>query len=231
MRMPRPGPGKGCRKTEASGRPMATPSSRTSSLKSSRSGSMSFRRMLSIRPPTLWCDLMVAEGPLNDTDSITSGYSVPCSRKSTLPISAASSSNTSMKLAPMILRFFSGSSTPASAARKRSDASTTRRFTPHSSRRRLRQSAASSCRSSPLSTITAWKRSPMARLSSTAATVESTPPDTAPSTLPSGPTTLRIASTSRSRNDAMFHVCGHLHMPSTKLESSVRPQGVWLTSG
>jgi hypothetical protein len=29
------------------------------------------------RPPTLWCDLMVADGPLYEIDSITSGYSVP----------------------------------------------------------------------------------------------------------------------------------------------------------
>ena len=49
------------------------PSSRTSSLKSSRSGSTSSRRMRSGRPPTLWWLLMVADGPLNDTDSMTSG--------------------------------------------------------------------------------------------------------------------------------------------------------------
>ena len=40
------------------------------------------------RPPTLWCDLMVTDGPpVKDTDSITSGYSVPCARNSAPPIS------------------------------------------------------------------------------------------------------------------------------------------------
>ncbi len=62
----------------------------------------------------MWCDLMVADGPLNEVDSITSGYNVPCARKSMPPIRSASRSNISMKVDPMILRFFSGSSTPAS---------------------------------------------------------------------------------------------------------------------
>ena len=34
--------------------------------------------MCSGRPPTLWCVLIVAEGPRALTDSITSGYKVPC---------------------------------------------------------------------------------------------------------------------------------------------------------
>src|SRR6267143_643342 len=59
MRTPRPGPGKGCRNTISRGSPDARPSSRTSSLKSSRRGSRSFRCRVSGRPPTLWCDLMV----------------------------------------------------------------------------------------------------------------------------------------------------------------------------
>ena len=47
---------------------------------------------------------------------------MPCTRKSTSPIFAASSSKTSTKRLPMILRFFSGSVTPfASAERNRSD--------------------------------------------------------------------------------------------------------------
>jgi hypothetical protein len=63
------------------------PSSLTSSLKSSLRGSISDRCMEAGSPPTLWCVLMVAEGPcetdhqrgageggtLYDTDSITSG--------------------------------------------------------------------------------------------------------------------------------------------------------------
>ena len=53
--------------------PRPTQGARTSSLKSSRSGSMSLRRMVASSPPTLWCDLIVAEGPLNEMLSMTSG--------------------------------------------------------------------------------------------------------------------------------------------------------------
>ena len=49
-------------------------SARTSSLNNSRSGSTSVMFMRAGRPPTLWCDLMVTEGPpVNETLSITSG--------------------------------------------------------------------------------------------------------------------------------------------------------------
>ncbi len=41
--------------------------------------------MRSGRPPTLWWLLMSADCPTMATDSITSGYSVPCARKSTCP--------------------------------------------------------------------------------------------------------------------------------------------------
>ena len=72
--MARPGPGNGWRQMKCSGMPSSRPSARTSSLNSSRSGSISFRFMRSGRPPTLWCDLMVTDGPpVNDTLSITSG--------------------------------------------------------------------------------------------------------------------------------------------------------------
>ena len=74
QRIASPGPGNGWRPTKASGRPSSRPSARTSSLNSSRNGSTSFMFMRSGRPPTLWCDLMVTEGPpVNDTLSITSG--------------------------------------------------------------------------------------------------------------------------------------------------------------
>ena len=57
-----------------SGRPSSRPSARTSSLNSSRSGSTSFMFMRSGRPPTLWCDLIVTDGPpVKETLSITSG--------------------------------------------------------------------------------------------------------------------------------------------------------------
>src|ERR1041385_4992834 len=67
---------------------------------------------------------MVTDGPpMAETLSITSGYSVPCARNSTPPILCASSSNTSIKVAPIALRFCSGSVTPASLARNSSLAS------------------------------------------------------------------------------------------------------------
>ncbi len=72
-RMARPGPGKGWRFTEASGSPSSRPSRRTSSLKSSRNGSTSPSFITSGSPPTLWWLLMVALGPLKETDSMTSG--------------------------------------------------------------------------------------------------------------------------------------------------------------
>ena len=60
MRMPSPGPGNGWRQTIASGRPSSRPTRRTSSLNSARSGSTSENCRSSGRPPTLWCDLMLA---------------------------------------------------------------------------------------------------------------------------------------------------------------------------
>ena len=64
---------------------------RTSSLNRVRSGSMSWNLMSFGRPPTLWCDLMLA-APSPQPDSTTSGYSVPCTRNLTsLPEAPASS--------------------------------------------------------------------------------------------------------------------------------------------
>src|SRR5207249_2602231 len=80
------------------------------------------------RPPTLWWDLIVAEGPRTETDSITSGYKVPCTRKSTCPMRWASSSKTSIKIAPILFRFCSGSTTLFRLSRKRLLASTPRIF-------------------------------------------------------------------------------------------------------
>ena len=73
--MPSPGPGKGCRHTISSGRPSASPTARTSSLNSMRSGSMSRNVMSAGRPPTLWCVLIVRAWRVSSllADSITSG--------------------------------------------------------------------------------------------------------------------------------------------------------------
>ena len=54
QRTPSPGPGNGWRYTMLCGRPRASPTTRTSSLKSSFTGSTSSIFMSSGRPPTLW---------------------------------------------------------------------------------------------------------------------------------------------------------------------------------
>ena len=123
-RIASPGPGKGCRPIIFSGRPSVRPTSRTSSLNNSRNGSTSFKFIFSGSPPTLWWVLMVAEGPLNDIDSMTSGYNVPCARKETPSTFFASFSKISINVFPIILRFCSGSITPRSRSRKRLDPST-----------------------------------------------------------------------------------------------------------
>ena len=54
--------------------PNVAPTLRTSSLNNSRNGSTSSNFITSGKPPTLWCDFIVAEGPpVAETDSITSG--------------------------------------------------------------------------------------------------------------------------------------------------------------
>ena len=60
IRIARPGPGNGWRQTIRSGRPSSAATARTSSLNSIRSGSTSSKSRSSGRPPTLWCDLIVA---------------------------------------------------------------------------------------------------------------------------------------------------------------------------
>ena len=84
----------------------------------------------------------------------------------------------------MILRFCSGSVTPASRSRNSVDASTnTSGSFRRSNRRRI--CSASSRRSTPLSTKMHVSRSPIARWMSSAATVESTPPLKPQTTRPS----------------------------------------------
>ena len=102
---------------------------------------------------------------------------VPCTRYFALhPF--ASCSNTRMKHSPIILRFFSGSVTPLSPLRKREDASTIFTSKPHFSKFAFAVSA-SPFLSIPVSTKTQWSFLPSAVFASTAAAVESTPPDVA----------------------------------------------------
>ena len=80
----------------------------------------------------MWCDLMVWlcfwSEPRGGQDSMTSGYRVPCTRNvGRTPVFFSTSTlyslNTSMNCAPIVLRFFSGSVTPLSFARRRSESS------------------------------------------------------------------------------------------------------------
>ena len=181
MRIARPGPGNGWRATISSGRPSSRPTARTSSLNSSRSGSTSLNLRSSGSPPTLWWLLMFAV-PEPPPDSTTSGYSVPCTRKSTSdPVSPTMSrtapSNARMNSRPMILRLPSGLVTPESASRNRSATSTVTRLAPVAATKSRCTCARSPARSRPWSTNTHVSRSPMARCTSAAATAESTPPD------------------------------------------------------
>ena len=185
--------------------------------------------MRSGRPPTLWWLLIVAAGPRNETDSITSGYSVPCARKRTSGRVAASSSNTSMKAWPMMRRFRSGSSTPASRRRKRSAASTGRSRRPRPEKTRT-TSSASPARNSPLSTKMQVSRSPTARWTSIAATAESTPP-LSPHTTRPPPTCARIRATSVSTNPRMVQSGAQPHTRNRKFRSTSRPRSVCATSG
>ena len=115
MRTAKPGPGNGWRMTISLGRPNSAPSSRTSSLNRQRSGSISSNFIFSGKPPTLWWLFISAAGlPPIGTDSITSGYRVPCARNLALPTLRVAFWKTSMNVLPMILRFVSGSVIPRS---------------------------------------------------------------------------------------------------------------------
>ena len=112
-----------------------------------------------------------------------------------------------MNSSPTIFRFSSGSVTPASRARKRSRASTwtsgTWKWPPNVST----TCSASFSRSSPWSTKTHVSWSPTALWTSSAATAESTPPES-PQITRSEPTWARIRSTCSSITAAGVHAGG-----------------------
>ncbi len=120
-----PGPGTaGARRTPRRARACGRPS-RTSSLKSSRSGSTSCHPHPLGQP----ADVVVAldERRLARRSTPTRSRrdrACPARGSPTWPSFAASASNTSMNVAPMIFRFCSGSVTPASRSRNSVDAST-----------------------------------------------------------------------------------------------------------
>ena len=176
---PGPGPGTAAATARGCGRPSSAPSARTSSLNSSRSGSTSLSFIRSGRPPTLWCVLMVADGPLNDTDSITSGYSVPCARNSRVADLLGLLLEDRDELAADDLALLLGVGDAGAACRGSArSASTTRRSALKASRNsastcaRLARAQQARCRRRCRS---GGRRSPCS--TSAAATDESTPPD------------------------------------------------------
>ncbi len=110
-----------------------------------------------------------------------------------------------MNSRPMILRFCSGSVTPASAARNTGAASTTFRSTPVAATKSFSTCSASPVRSSPWSTKTQVSWWPMARWTSAAATAESTPPDR-PQMAWAEPTRARMRSVCSSMTPRMVQV-------------------------
>jgi len=121
---------------------------------------------------------MVTEGPPVLTDSMTSGYRVPCTRKrASSPSRFAVSSKIRMKVLPMAFRFASGSTIPSTASRNSRRASTTTSRMPMCLRKVRSTLSRSFFRRSPLSTKMQVRRSPTARWTSAAATDESTPPE------------------------------------------------------
>ena len=82
----------------------------------------------------------------------------------------------------------------------------------------------------PWSTNTHVSRSPIARCTSSAATLESTPPESPQIARPS-PTWARIASICSSITDLGLQVRSHPHTSSRKFVRTCWPYGVWTTSG
>src|SRR5579864_4009304 len=93
----------------------------------------------------------------------------------------------------MILRFLSGSMTPASLFKNFSPASTATRLSPSLSRRFCCTFWNSFLRSTPLLTKTQLRRLPRALSTKVAATAESTPPESAQMALPCSPTVSHLA--------------------------------------
>ena len=153
-RTARPGPGNGCRQTICGGSASTSPRRRTSSLKRSRSGSMSWNPNSAGSPPTLWCNLMLAAVPARLAPlSMTSGYRVPCAnQRAFAPISLAAAWKTLINRCPIRRRFSCGSVMPSKSARNSAEASITRRSTSNAPRKVLSTKSRSPVRNNPLST-------------------------------------------------------------------------------
>ena len=110
-----------------------------------------------------------------------------------------------MNSRPMILRFCSGSVTPASAARNAGGGVDDLEVEPVAATKSFSTCSASPVRSSPWSTKTQVSWSPMARCTSAAATAESTPPDS-PQMAWAEPTCARMRSVCSSMTPRMVQV-------------------------
>jgi hypothetical protein len=154
---------------------------RTSSLNSARSGSTSANCRSSGRPPTLWWLLMLevpgAAARLDDV-GVERALHEELDRLARLPDDRARLGlEDADELPADRLALGLGSVTPASASRKRFEASATRSCTPVEATKSCSTCSASPLRSRPWSTKTQVSWSPTARCTSAAATAESTPPD------------------------------------------------------
>ena len=141
----------------------------------------------------------------------------------------ASSSKTSIKVPPIAFLFPSGSEIPANLSKKRFDASTPLTFKPMPSYC-FKTLSNSFLRNNPLLTKIQYKFFPIALCNKTAATVESTPPESPKTTL-SFPTFSLIAATVLSTKESGVHVCPTLAMFTKKFANNCFPSFVWYTSG
>mmetsp|Transcript_988 Transcript_988/g.2570 ORF Transcript_988/g.2570 Transcript_988/m.2570 type:complete len:228 (-) Transcript_988:267-950(-) len=136
-----------------------------------------------------------------------------------------------MNKAPISLRFFSGSVTPLSCASIFAEASTQCTGRCSSSVNIFITRSCSLYRSSPLSTNTQCRRSPKALCTSTAATVESTPPERAQMACSVGPTCCLMAASCSSSTFSMRHVGCSWEIWKKKRSSVSAPRSECLTSG
>ena len=130
----------------------------------------------------------------------------------------------------MIFRFFSGSVTPSSFERNKSDSSNILILTPSPVFKARTQSRASFFRSKPWSIKTAVDLLPMALCNNAATTVESTPPLTPTRTFPS-PTCFRMSSTCSSIKFPAVQLGAQFATLNKKFRRMVFPASVWATSG
>jgi len=135
-----------------------------------------------------------------------------------------------MNVWPMMRRLRSGSRSPASRSRNRCSARTVTSGTSRCSRKSASTSSRSRSRKRPLSTNTQVSRSPIAWCTSTAATEESTPPESAHSARRS-PTCARIRAAASAMNASIVQALAQPQIRWAKLARICAPACVWATSG